>query len=68
MFLQGEKFKRSCDNAYSDHIPFMATAIEWMTGWLPFRIEAIDYELPEERKNLWGDNKDVAIIPARRTK
>lgn len=54
MFLQKELFKISCDNAYSDHIPFFAAAIEMMTGWLPYKIEAQSYELPEERKDLWG--------------
>lgn len=54
MFLQDELFEISCDSAYSDHIPFFAFSIELMTGWLPYRIEAIDYELPEYRKDLWG--------------
>lgn len=54
MFLQDDLFKISCDSAYSDHIPFFAAAIEQMTGWLPYRIEAHGYELPEDRKDLWG--------------
>ena len=54
MFLQKDLFKKSCDNAYSDHISFFAVAIEMLTGWLPYRIEAQDYNLPEERMNLWG--------------
>lgn len=56
MFLQDELFKISCDSAYSDHIPFFAAAIEEMTGWLPYRIEAHGYELPDDRKDLWGQN------------
>lgn len=54
MFLQDELFKKSCDAAYSDHIPFFAYTIERMTGWLPHKIEAQGYELPRERKDLWG--------------
>lgn len=54
MFLQKDLFKKSCDNAYSDHISFFAVAIEMLTGWLPYRIEAKDYNLPEERMNIWG--------------
>ena len=54
MFLQDEYFKISCDSAYSDHIPFFATAIEILTGCLPYHIEAHKYPLKEERKNLWG--------------
>jgi len=57
MFLKGELFSKSCDNAYSDHIPFFATFIEFMTGWLPFRIEAHGYELPKERQDLWGQDR-----------
>ena len=54
MFLQKDLFKKSCDNAYSDHIPFMAIAIEQMTGWLPYRIQAHEDFLPEDRMNIWG--------------
>lgn len=64
MFLQDELFKISCDSAYSDHIPFFAAAIEQMTGWLPYRIEAHDYELPEDRKDLWGQDFKRNIINA----
>ena len=54
MFLQKELFEASCNNAYTDHIPFFAASIEALTGWLPYKIEAQGYELPEERKWLWG--------------
>ena len=56
MFLQDELFEISCNSAYSDHIPFFSAAIEQMTGWLPYRIEAQNYELPENRKDLWGQD------------
>lgn len=55
MYLQDELFDISCDSSYSDHIPFLALFIEITTGWLPYRIEALGYELPEHRKDLWGE-------------
>lgn len=55
MFLQDDLFKKSCDNAYSDHVPFFATALELMTGWFLYRIEAHGYNLPEERMDVWGE-------------
>ena len=54
MFLDDEKFKRSCDTAYSDHLPYFCAAIEIITGALPFAILAHDKSLPEERADLWG--------------
>lgn len=68
MFLEGEYFKKSCDSAYSDHIPFFAKAFEAVTGALPYGIQAIenDYRLPEERSNLWGNpNAEVYAPPTR---
>lgn len=69
MFLQGDYFKKSCDTAYSDHIPFFAAAFEMATGALPFAIKALDesYSLPREREDLWGSigNPEV-IVPETR--
>lgn len=68
MFLQDEYFKKSCDSAYSDHIPFFAKAFEHVTGALPFAIKALDdnYRLPEEREDLWGSRGQKAIVPETR--
>jgi len=52
MFLEGPLWEKACDNAYNDHLPFFAAAIERMTGYLPYEIEAAG--LPPERSNLWG--------------
>lgn len=63
MFLQGEYFKLSCDAAYSDHIPFFATAFEHVTnGYLPYKIEAVDegYILPPDREDIWGAINNVS--------
>lgn len=68
MFLEGEYFQKSCDTAYSDHLPFFAKAFEAVTGALPYAIQAIedDYKLPVERSNLWGGmNDDVYVPPTR---
>ena len=55
MFLEDTEkqnlWTMACNNAYNDHIPFFAAAIEKMTGYLPYRIESDN--LPEERKSLW---------------
>lgn len=68
MFLEDEYFKKSCDSAYSDHIPFFAKAFEHVTGALPFAIKALDdnYRLPEEREDLWGSRGQQAIVPETR--
>ncbi|WP_323016497.1 radical SAM/SPASM domain-containing protein [Castellaniella sp.] len=52
MFLEGDYFYLSCENAYSDHVPFFARAVELATGgYVPYRIESPT--LPEHRKNLF---------------
>jgi uncharacterized protein len=68
MFLEGEYFQKSCDTAYSDHLPFFAKAFELMTGALPYAIQAIedDYKLPTERSNLWGGMSDEVYAPPTR--
>ena len=60
MFLQGEMFDVACDNAYSDHLPFFATAFEMATGALPIGVVGLGYDLPEDRMDFWG-NMDVHI-------
>jgi uncharacterized protein len=65
MFLEGDLWYKSCDNSYSDHLPFFAAAFEVLTGYLPYRIDAA--HLPEERQNLWGDHDAEAIVPPTRS-
>ena len=55
MFLEGPLFWASCENSFSDHVPFFAVAVEIATGYLPYRIEA-DH-LPEHRKSIWEETK-----------
>lgn len=63
MFLDDEKFKVSCDAAYSDHLPFFCAAFEIATGCLPFAILAHDKSLPEERADLWGPASKEYKLP-----
>jgi uncharacterized protein len=42
MQLQGEQWEATCRNAFSDHVVFMAAAIEILTGGIPFLIEGED--------------------------
>jgi uncharacterized protein len=51
MFLEGPLWDKACNNAYNDHLPFFAAAIERLTGYLPFKIESPT--LPAERSVLW---------------
>ena len=66
MYLHGNLWEKACDNAYTDHIPFFAAAIEQMTGYLPYYIE--NEALPESRKNIWGSPDQIVSIPKIRKK
>ena len=57
MFLEGKYWTQACDNAYSDHIPFFAGAIEAITGYLPVRVEHPD--LPESRMDIFGGDAEA---------
>ena len=53
MFLEGEYWKASCNNAYSDAVPLLALSIEKITGgYIPSLIK--NDELPLERQDIWG--------------
>jgi uncharacterized protein len=65
MYLEGKLWDAACNNAYTDHIPFWAVAIEKLTGFLPYYIE--HENLPEDRRNIWGDPTDKAVVPKTRT-
>lgn len=51
MFLEGDLWEATCDNAYSDAIPAFAAAIEFLTGCVPMHI---DGPLREDRKDIWN--------------
>ena len=50
-FLEGEYFDRACDNMYTDHIPFLAAAIHYLTGYVPLHIEG---DFRESRKDIFN--------------
>lgn len=53
MFLQGEFWKTTCDNAYSDNVALFALAFEKITGgYIPYYINSD--VLPDDRKDIWG--------------
>jgi uncharacterized protein len=51
MFLDGELWEATCANAYSDNVPVLAAAIEFLTGFVPIYI---DGNLPIDRKDVFG--------------
>ena len=63
MFLEGELWERSCDNAYSDAIPVFAAGIEFLTGCVPIYIEGPQRE---DRKDIFGHYAEAAPKPKRR--
>lgn len=51
MFLEGELWERSCDNAFADNIAFFAAGIEVLTGFVPIYI---DGPQQNNRKDIFG--------------
>jgi uncharacterized protein len=62
MFLQGPLWDAGCEAAYSDNVPFLAAAIEYLTGCIPYYI---DGEFRQDRKDVFGQ---VHGVPEQRTK
>jgi len=65
-FLTGSLWEATCDNAYSDNIVMLATAIEFMTnGWVPVYI---DGPLREDRKDIfwWVEGKPQTTRKAKK--
>jgi uncharacterized protein len=56
MFLSGELWEASCNNAFSDNIIIFANAIEYLTGYIPIYI---DGPQREDRKDIfwWVNGK-----------
>jgi len=55
LFLEGENWATSCDNAYTDSVAFFAVALEKITGFTPMYVAPVEGELPAHRRDLWGD-------------
>jgi uncharacterized protein len=62
MFLEGDLWETSCDNAFSDAVPVFAAGMEFLTGFAPIRI---DGPQREDRKDLWKSSPSVKprVIP-----
>lgn len=52
MFLDGELWETTCENAYSDNVALFALAIERMTGYIPIEIKGEG--LPLHRQDIFG--------------
>jgi len=53
MFLDGELWEHTCDNAFSDNIALFALGFEKMTnGYVPVLIK--NDALPLDRQDIWG--------------
>lgn len=66
MYLKGDLWDAACNNAYTDHIPFFAAAFEKLTGgYVPYYI--MHDNLPEDRRNIWGDPEEKVTVPQIRT-
>lgn len=63
MFLEGKLWDAGCDAAYSDNVPFLAAAIEYLTGCIPFYI---DGDFREDRKDIFGQVHGVPDAPKKR--
>lgn len=55
-FLTGPLWESSCNNAFSDAIPIFAAGIEFLTGYVPVRI---DGPLREDRKDIFKASPDA---------
>ena len=65
MFLEGEYWNSSCDNAYSDAVVMFAHSIQLITGgYIPIKIEAEG--MPPERMDIWGVLQEHEEKPKRR--
>ena len=60
MFLQGELFEVSCNNAYFDHVAFFAEALFIATGLILVNIVG---DIRPERQDPFG-LRPVELIPA----
>jgi uncharacterized protein len=57
MYLVGDLFYASCENTFTDHIPYFAAAVEALTGFLPVYVEDEADKLPETRRDIFGRGK-----------
>jgi uncharacterized protein len=58
MFLDGSLWEAGCDASYTDNVPFLAAAIEYLTGCIPYYI---DGDFREERKDIFGFSEQARV-------
>jgi uncharacterized protein len=63
MFLDGPLWEAGCDAAFSDNVPFLAAAIEYLTGCIPYYI---DGDFRQDRKDVFGQVHGVSQQPRKR--
>ena len=63
MFLDGSLWDAGCDAAFSDNVPFLAAAIEYLTGCIPYYI---DGDFRQDRKDVFGQVHGVPQLPRKR--
>jgi len=63
MFLDGPLWEAGCDAAFSDNVPFLAAAIEYLTGCIPYYI---DGDFRQDRKDVFGQVHGVPQLPRKR--
>ena len=66
MYLEGKLFEKSCENMYTDHVPYLAAAVEALTGLEVVYIEDEANLLPESRRDLFGLYRGSGADPYRR--
>jgi uncharacterized protein len=64
MYLSGPLWEITCDNSYSDNIPVFAAAIEYLSGYVPVRI---DGPHRSERHDIWLTEQTQTRPQARRS-
>jgi uncharacterized protein len=62
MYLTGDLFNHSCNNTFTDHIPYFAAAVEALTGYILQYIEDEAENLPEDRRDVFGLGKPTSAL------
>lgn len=72
MFLDGELWDISCDNAYSDNVALFALTLTELTGgYVPVEIKDAEGKLPLHRQDIWGtlyehkEREKLELIPVK---
>lgn len=63
MFLEGDLWEATCNNAYSDNVVVFAAAIEFLTGYVPMKIEGPHRA---DRHDIWKAPAGVVETPKKK--